>query len=71
MPQLAPATYPQKFYGGLHMPQFREREDVDPFFFDPEAEKEAHYRESIWDDPDFLYDQNKEQALLGLYQDEQ
>lgn len=41
--------------------RFKEREDVDPFFYDPDAERE--FQSNTSPDPDFLYDQWKDEQL--------
>jgi len=48
-------------------PEFKEREDVDPFFFDPEAEQEyLHDKEERYryrDQFDYEYDNWKEKEI--------
>ena len=44
---------------------FKERDQVDPFFYDPDSEVEHQMNilNSPFNDPDFLYDQWKDQQI--------
>lgn len=46
------------------MTGWKEREDVDPFFYDPEAEAE-YLSEKYYEDVDRRYDEMKEELIIN------